>query len=110
LPQNNFSKILLAAVEESLSSLGDSPKEAILFHLESSFNIKKEHIPENITEFTKALENIFGPGATYLEKLIVKRLYEKLGLESEDSGRLDFLESVNEVRKRLPRREAYITI
>jgi hypothetical protein len=110
LPQNNFSKILLAAVEESLSSLGDSPKEAILFHLESSFNIKKEHIPENITEFTKALENIFGPGATYLEKLIVKRLYEKLGLESEDSGRLDFLESVNEVRKRLPRREEYITI
>lgn len=110
MPQNNFSKILLAAVEESLSTLGDSPKQAILFHLESSFKIKKEHIPENITEFTKALENIFGPGATYLEKLIIKRLYEKLGFESEAVDNLDFLESVNEVRKRLPRREEYITI
>jgi hypothetical protein len=47
LRQNNFSEILLAALEESLSSLGNSPKQAILFHLEASFNIKKEHIPEN---------------------------------------------------------------
>ena len=110
MPQNDFSKILLAAVEESLSSLGDSPKQAILFHLESSFNIKKELIPDNITEFTKALENIFGPGAVYLEKLIVKSLYEKLGLEPEDSENVNFLERVNEVKKRIPRRERYITI
>jgi hypothetical protein len=110
LPQNNFSEILLAAVEESLSSLGDSPKQAILFHLEASFNIKKEHIPENITEFAKALEKIFGPGASYLEKLIAKRLYEKLGLESEDAERRDFLECVDDVKKRLPPKKGYITI
>jgi hypothetical protein len=110
LSQNNFSKILLAAVEESLSSLGDSPKQAIFFHLESSFNIKKEHIPENMTEFAKALENIFGPGATYLEKLIVKRLCDKLGLESEKAESLDFLEVLKEVRKRVPPRGGYITV
>ena len=110
LRQNNFSEILLAAVEESLSSLGNSPKQAILFHLETSFNIKKEHIPENITEFAKALENIFGPGAVYLEKLIAKRLYEKLGLEFENGENKDFLECLNHVRKRLPVKEGYITI
>jgi hypothetical protein len=109
-PQNNFSKILLAAVEESLSSLGNSPKQAILFHLEDSFKIKKEHIPENITEFAKALEKIFGPGALYLEKLIVKRLYENLGLEFEDVESRDFLECVDQVKKRLPHKEGYITI
>jgi len=110
LPQNDFSKILLAAVEESLSSLGDSPKQAILFHLESSFKIKKEHIPENITEFAKALEKIFGPGAEYLEKLIIKRLHEKLGLEFENSESRDFLECVDKVKKLLPTKEGYITI
>jgi hypothetical protein len=109
-PQNSFSEILLAAVEESLSSLGNSPKQAILFHLEASFKIKKEHIPENITEFAKALEKIFGPGALYLEKLIVKRLYEKLGLEFENVESRDFLECVNRVKKCLPRKEGYITI
>jgi len=101
LLQNNFSKILLEAVEESLSSLGDSPKQAILFHLEASFSIRKEHIPANLTEFAKALERIFGPGASYLEKLIVKRLYEKLGLEFANAESLDFLECVDNVKKRL---------
>lgn len=101
MPQKNFSKILLSAVEESLSSLGDSPKQAILFHLESSFKIKKEEIPTNLTEFTKALERIFGPGASYLEKLIVKRLCEKMGLEFADSDSLDFLGSVECLKKRV---------
>lgn len=107
LPQNNFSKILLSAVEESLSSLGDSPKQAILFHLEASFKIEKENIPANLTEFTKALEKIFGPGASYLEKLILSRLYEKLGLEFKNSESADFLESVENVKKWLTVKEEY---
>jgi len=109
LPENNFREILLAAVEESLSSLGDSPKQAILFHLQDTFKIEMERIPENITEFTKALEKIFGPGANYLEKLIVKNLHEKLGLEFENSSNLDFLECLNHVKRRLPSGKGYTT-
>lgn len=101
MPKNDFSKIFLTAVDESLSSLGDSPKQAILFHLETSFKITKDTIPTNLTEFAKALERIFGPGASFLEKLIVKRLCEKLGLEFENSESWDFLESVENVKKRL---------
>lgn len=74
--------------------LGDSSKQAILFHLETSFQLKKENIPNNLTEFKKALEGIFGPGAAYLEKVIVKRLNEKLGLEFEEDSGIDFLECV----------------
>jgi hypothetical protein len=102
LPQNNLRKILLEAVEEGLSSLGDSPKQAIFFHLETSFEISKDSIPTNLTEFSKALEKIFGPGASYLEKLIVKRLYEKLGLEFEEVKNWDFLEYVKNARECLP--------
>jgi hypothetical protein len=101
LTQNNFSKILLSAVEESLSSLGDSPKKAILFHLEASFNLKKEKIPTNLTEFAKALEGIFGPGASYLERLIVKRLYEKLGLKFEEMEDVDLLQCVEKLKKQI---------
>jgi hypothetical protein len=110
LPQSRFEEILLAAIEEGLSSLGDSPKQAILFHLECSFKIKKECIPENIPEFAKALEKVFGPGALYLEKLIAKRLNEKLGLEFEDAERWDFLEYVNDVKKRLSLMEECVTV
>jgi len=99
LSQRNFSKLLLSAVEEGLSSLGDSPRQAIFFHLETSFNVKKEHIPSNLTEFTKALEGIFGFGAPYLEKLIIKHLYEKLGVEFADEEKWNFLECVDKVKK-----------
>lgn len=110
MPQNSFREILLEAVDESLSSLGDSPKQAILFHLECSFNIKKKRIPENITEFTKTLEKIFGPGALYLEKLIVKRLHEKLGLESEEAEKWNFLEYVDDVKKNFSRARERVTV
>lgn len=99
MPRNDFGKILLNAVEESLSSLGNSSKQAIFYHLEASFQIKKEHIPANLTEFTKALERIFGPGAPYLEKLIAQRLYEKLGLKCEDEICRDFLQCLNNAKR-----------
>lgn len=104
LLQNNLRKILLEAVDEGLSSLGDSPKQAIFFHLENTFKIKKEKIPANLREFEKALERIFGPGAPYLEKLIVKRLYEKLGLEFEEIESWNFLEYVNNLKECLSNR------
>lgn len=99
MPQKDFKNILLAAVEEGLSSLGDSPKQAILFHLEASFKIKKERIPENLQEFEKALETIFGPGTQFLEKLIVKRLYEKLGLEFKEEEDCNLLKDVEQLKK-----------
>ena len=99
--QDNFTKVLLAAIEEGLSSLGDSPRDAIFYHLESSFQLKKENIPSNLTEFTQALERIFGPGAPYIEKAITKSLYGKLGLEFEDEKAKDLIYSADDARKRI---------
>jgi len=98
LSENNFREALLTAVEESLSCLGGPPKQAILFHLQDTFKINMENISENITEFAKTLEKIFGPGASYLEKLTVKNLHEKLGLEFENSENWDFLECINQAK------------
>jgi hypothetical protein len=95
LTQNDFNKILLSAVDEGLCFLGKSSEEAILYHLQTSFQLEKENIPLNLTEFQKALEGIFGPGATYLEEIIVKRLFEKLGLNFENGGNTDFLQCVH---------------
>jgi hypothetical protein len=103
LTPKDFQKTFLEAVEEGLSSLGESPKQAILFHLENSFKIRREEIPRNLTEFRKALERIFGPGTPYLEKLILKKLYAKLNIECEDfeMENPDFLDSVENLKKLL---------
>jgi hypothetical protein len=79
LSGRDFEKVLLEAIDEGLSALGESPKQAIYFHLDRSFNIKKEEIPSRIMAFTQAIENIFGVGANFVEILIMKKLYGKIG-------------------------------
>ena len=72
-----FRKLLLDAVDESLSTLGETPKQAIYFHLQESFNIMKQDIPDKIDEFAFAIEKIFGEGAKLLEIQIMRSLHEK---------------------------------
>jgi len=78
LPKRDFERILLEAVDEGLSSLGESSKVAVYFHLQKNFNVRKEEIPCNVEAFAEAMEKIFGQGATFLEILIMKRLHEKV--------------------------------
>ena len=79
MSKSDFEEILLEAVDEGLSSLGESSKWAIYFHLEKNFNIGKQDIPNKIANFIEAIEEIFGLGANFLEILIMRRLYEKIG-------------------------------
>lgn len=98
-----FDRLLMEAIDEGLSMVGESPRKAIYFHLEKSFNIKKKEIPDKVEVFEEAMEKIFGSGADFLEVLIMKRLYEKVGgeLECADASDFDFSKYVNSVKKRL---------
>ncbi len=79
MSKKDFDKLLFQAVDEGLSSIGESPKQAIYFHLEKAFKIKKYEVPYRIDDFADAIEKIFGLGANFLEILIMKYLYEKVG-------------------------------
>jgi len=103
LSKKNFDKLLLGAVDEGLSTLGESSKQAIYFHLDKNFNIKREEIPERPEAFVQAIENIFGLGASCLEVLIMQRLYEKIGgvFEWQESKGFSFTEYVAAVKQSL---------
>jgi hypothetical protein len=101
LSPDDFKKTLLNAIEEGLSSLGDSSMEAIFYHVEDSFQLRKEDIPSNLTEFKQALERIFGPGTPYLEKIIAKCLYERLELDFEEAEFVDLATHVDDAKKRI---------
>jgi len=79
LSEKEFKAILLEVTDEGLSSIGESSKKALYLLLEKKFNIKKQEIPDKIADFEDALEEIFGLGAKFLEIIIMKRLYEKVG-------------------------------
>lgn len=83
LHTGDFEKLLLEAIDESFSSLGESAKRSIYFRLEKSFSIKKENIPNRLVAFAQAIEKIFGSGANLLEISIMKKLHEKVGTNFE---------------------------
>ena len=90
MSSQEFNRLLLEAIDEGLSTLGESSKQAIYFHLEKRFNVKKREIPNKIEVFSDAMEKIFGLGASFLEILIMKRLYEKLGRNFKFNENEDF--------------------
>jgi hypothetical protein len=97
----DFESFLLEAVDDGLSSLGESSKQTIYYHLEKSFNVRREDIPTRVNAFTQAIENIFGVGANFVEVLIMKKLYEKIGgiLVWNESERFGFIEYLAKARR-----------
>ena len=92
--RRTFDKLFLEAVDGALSSLGDSARQSIYFHLENRFKIPRKEIPYRFQDFAAGLEKIFGVGARFLEILIMKKLYEKTGkpIEWNDSKGFVFTE------------------
>lgn len=73
-----FGEKLREAVDETLLALGDPARQAVYYHLEKGFNVKRENIHEQVEEFAKALESMFGSGARLLEIQIMKSLHRKI--------------------------------
>jgi hypothetical protein len=93
---NEFNKLLVSAIDEALTSLGESVKQSIYFHIEHTFEVPRDRIPENIVEFQGGLEKIFGAGAQYIEITIMKNLHSKIGLPLKmKSKQLEFAEYVD---------------
>lgn len=83
MTENDFRKLLVEAIDSALSSLGDSARQSVYFHLEKKFRITKGDVPNRIDDFSHGLERIFGEGARFLEILIMKKLYEEMGFQGD---------------------------
>lgn len=96
----NFDNLLISVIDETLSSLGESVKQAIYFHIQTKFNVQRTEIPAKLQEFQGALDKIFGTGARYIEILIMKNLYSKIGqpIDLENVKELKFIDYVNMAR------------
>jgi len=97
----NFEEVLLEAIDEGLSVLGESAKQAIYCHLGKTFKMNRQDIPYKIEEFTDAIEGIFGSGAKIVEIRIMKCLYKKVGYNFKNYPRpkdLTFTEYIAAVK------------
>jgi hypothetical protein len=90
-----YSGLLSDAIDEGLSVLGRSPKEAIYEALKTDFSMRKTDIPRRFAEFSSILKENIGPGATPLLEFIINRFSHGLRIESLSSIDLD--ESIKRV-------------
>ena len=90
LDRNHYTKefddILRDSVDEAFSSLGETVKKSLYFHLQKNFLISKRDIPRRVEDFSDALERIFGSGAKHLELLVMKNLYVKVNCRYKWEG------------------------
>jgi hypothetical protein len=84
--EKKFSDILLESIDEALLTMGEKAKSSIYFYLETKFAIPKKEIPNRISDFSDALEQIFGLGARQIEILIMKCLNERVNCTYEWVG------------------------
>jgi len=77
--------------------LGESVRGAIYYHIERTFQIRREEIPKRLEAFHEALQGMLGEGAMVVERLIAKNLYAKLGLRFEQHEAL--IDYVNHARE-----------
>jgi hypothetical protein len=104
--QQKFDQLLVEAIDEVLSSLGEPVKNHLYIHLENNFLIMKNEIPQHIEEFSDFLFRIFGTGALHLEIKFMKTLYSKISADQSFKHKsiafkdvdLTFLTYVNKMR------------
>jgi len=100
-----FEELFDLAVDKAMALLGDSGKHATYYYLKKILGLEKSKWHNHVKEFAKALEQIFGPGAKFLLKAIVKELYSNLGLEFNESKKFNFAKLVHETKHHLQRQE-----
>lgn len=91
LKESEMEAIIRNAVDESLSLLGTPGKELMYFHLENSFDLKKQEIPVRLEKFADAIHIVFGSGASLLEDIIVRKLRQS---QNPDFSKAKDLESI----------------
>ncbi|MFB3887941.1 MAG: hypothetical protein ACE14S_00495 [Candidatus Bathyarchaeia archaeon] len=97
----DFDALLLDSIDAALAQMGESIRQSIFFHLEISFRLKKNEIPQNLPRFQEGLEKIFGVGARFLEILIMQNLYSRIGRPfiMENNAQLDFIKYMEAARQ-----------
>ena len=91
----SFEEILLNAIDEEFSSLGEICQKIIYFYLKNEYTIDRQEIPSNIKVFSQAIESMFKDGAKILQIKIMENLFRKMGYIDKclyDKETLDFVE------------------
>ncbi len=95
-----FNQLMLQVVDDSLSVMGEEPKKAMYQYLLTIHSLAKEDIPAKTDEFVLGMKKALGTASTVIERLILKKLYQRIGGTFRESQGLEFSDYVEDAKRR----------
>ena len=96
----SFSQVLLDCVDEGLSVLGSEPRQAVYQYLATIHSLEREQIPDKVDEFAAGLKKALGGASRVIERLILKRLFLRIGSTFRETADLEFADYVRDAKRR----------
>ncbi len=95
-----FGELLLEVIDDSLSVLGEQPRLAVFQYLMTMHSIQREEIPDKPEEFAFGLRKALGGASSVIERLILKKLFQRIGSTFRETQNLEFGDYINDARRR----------
>jgi PAS domain S-box-containing protein len=94
--------MLLAVVDETLEQVFKGVGVQVIYaSFEKNFQLKREGILKNPDVFSVGLEKLLGSAAVVIEKLIIKNLCQRIGLDHVETEGFQFSEKIKELRLKM---------
>src|SRR5713101_6065537 len=85
-----FEQLLLECIDEGLSVLGNEPQHALYQYLLTICSLPREEIPDRVADFAAGLRKSLGGASKVIEKMILRKLFQKTGSSLRESLDTEF--------------------
>jgi hypothetical protein len=100
LPSVGRDGLLMESIDETFTALlGQDVKNALYARMVKRRALDKEDIPERLDDFDECMQETFGRAAAVIEKSILARFYNKLGLNFSSRTYYAFPDCVDATKK-----------
>jgi len=96
----SFSQILLECIDEGFSVLGNEPREALYQFLKTICLLPREDIPARVPDFAAGLKRALGGASKIIERVILRKLFEKTDSNFREIPDTDFNDYVLDAKRR----------
>jgi hypothetical protein len=95
-----FEQLLLESVDEGLSILGNEPCQALYQYLLTICSLPREEIPSRVEDFVAGLRKSLGGASKVIERMILRKLFQKTGSSFKETIDTEFTEYVADAKRR----------
>ena len=96
----SFEELLLGSIDEGLSVLGNEPRQALYQYLLTMSSLPRDEIPGRVTDFAAGLRKSLGGASRVIERIILRKLFQKTGASYRETMDTEFTEYVAEAKRR----------